>query len=55
VISSTRQKAAKTILDRHLGRPAIEAEISLHRDAAYGPMAALIKTARRRALEPILH
>lgn len=47
-------EAAKTILDRHLGRPAIQADISLHRAEADGHLAALIATARRRALEPIV-
>src|SRR5215831_250908 len=46
-------EAAKTILDRHLGRPAIQADISLHRAEADGHIAALLETARRRALEPI--
>jgi hypothetical protein len=46
-------EAAKTILDRHLGRPAIQADISLHRAEADGHIASLLGTARRRALEPI--
>jgi hypothetical protein len=49
-----RLEAARTILDRHLGRPAIQADISLHRDGVDGHIVALIETARRRALEPIL-
>jgi hypothetical protein len=49
-----RLEAAKTILDRHLGRPAIQADIGLHRVDADGHIAALVETARRRALEPIL-
>jgi hypothetical protein len=49
-----RLEAAKTILDRHLGRPAIQADISLHRGEADGHLAALLEVARRRALEPIL-
>ena len=49
-----RLEAAKAILDRHLGRPAIQADISLHRGVADGHIAALIETARRRALEPIM-
>jgi hypothetical protein len=49
-----RLEAAKTILDRHLGRPAIQADISLHRRVADGHLAALIETARRRSLEPIV-
>ena len=47
-------EAARTILDRHLGRPAIQADISLHRAEADGHIAALLETARRRALEPIM-
>jgi hypothetical protein len=49
-----RLEAAKAILDRHLGRPAIQADISLHRGVADGHLAALIEVARRRALEPIM-
>jgi hypothetical protein len=48
-----RLEAAKTILDRHLGRPAIQADINLHRNVADDHLAALIETARRRAQEPI--
>ena len=47
-------EAARAILDRHLGRPAIQADISLHRGVADGHIAALIETARRRASEPIM-
>ena len=47
-------EAARTILDRDLGRPAIQADISLHRGIADDHLAALIATARRRALEPIM-
>jgi hypothetical protein len=49
-----RLEAARAILDRHLGRPPIQADISLHRADTDGHIAALIETARRRALEPIL-
>jgi hypothetical protein len=49
-----RLEAAKTILDRHLGRPAIQADISLNRGVADGHLAALLETARCRALEPIV-
>jgi hypothetical protein len=49
-----RLEAAKVILGRHLGRPAIQADISLHRGVADNHLAALIATARRRALEPIM-
>jgi hypothetical protein len=48
-----RLEAAKAILDRHLGRPAIQADISLHRAEADGHLAALLEVARRRALEPV--
>ena len=49
-----RLEAARTILDRHLGRPAIQADISLHSAEADGHLAALIAVARRRSLEPIM-
>jgi hypothetical protein len=49
-----RLEAAKAILDRHLGRPAIQADISLTRGAADDHLAALVEMARRRALEPIM-
>ena len=49
-----RLEAAKAILDRHLGRPAIQADISLRSGSADGHLAALIEVARRRALEPIM-
>src|SRR5262249_44420312 len=42
-------EAAKTILDRHLGRPAIQADISL-RGADDSHLAAMLEVARRRAL-----
>jgi hypothetical protein len=48
-----RLEAAKTILDRHLGRPAIQADISLRRSVDDQHIAALLEVARRRALEPI--
>ena len=48
-----RLEAAKAILDRHLGRPAIQADISLHRGIGDQHLAALLEVARRRALEPI--
>jgi len=49
-----RLEAAKTILDRHLGRPALQADISLHRAEADGHLTALLEVARRRAREPIM-
>jgi len=49
-----RLEAAKTILNRHIGRPAIQADISLHRAEADGHVAALLEGARLRALEPIM-
>ena len=49
-----RLEAAKAILDRHLGRPAIQADINLHRGAADDHLAALLEVARRRAAEPIM-
>jgi hypothetical protein len=46
-------EAAKAILDRHLGRPAIQADISLHRGVADAHLAALLEVARKRRAEPI--
>ena len=48
-----RLEAARTILDRHLGRPAIQADINLQ-GAEDAHIAALLEVARRRALEPIM-
>ena len=47
-----RLEAARTILDRHLGRPPIQADISLRRGDDQH-ISALLELARRRALEPI--
>ena len=47
-------EAAKAILDRHLGRPAIQADLTVRGGASDDHLAALISTARRRALEPIM-
>lgn len=49
-----RLEAARTILDWQLGRPAIQAGISLHRAEADGHFAALLEVARRRALDPVV-
>ena len=49
-----RLEAAKAILDRHLGRPAIQADINLHRGVGDDHLAALLEVARRRAAEPIM-
>jgi hypothetical protein len=49
-----RLEAAKTILDRHLGRPPIQADISFHRAEADGHLQALLEVAHRRALEPVM-
>jgi hypothetical protein len=46
-------EAAKAILDRHLGRPAIQADISLHGSASADHLQALIEVARKRRAEPI--
>ena len=48
-----RLEAAKAILDRDLGRPAIQADISLRRAEDDEQIAAMLEVARRRALEPI--
>jgi len=42
------------ILDRHLGRPAIQADLRVRGGASADHLQALITTARRRALEPIM-
>jgi hypothetical protein len=47
-------EAAKAILDRHLGRPAIQADLTVRDSVSADHLAALIATARRRALEPIM-
>jgi len=49
-----RLEAARTILDRHLGRPAIQADISLHRTEVDGHIGTLIAVARRCAAEAIM-
>jgi hypothetical protein len=49
-----RLEAIKVVLDRHLGRPAIQADINLNPSAADSHIAALVEMARRRALEPIV-
>lgn len=49
-----RLEAPKAILDRHLGRPAIQAAISLQCADADGHLQAMLEVARRRAAEPIL-
>jgi hypothetical protein len=49
-----RLETAKAILDRHLGRPAIQANLTVRGGASDDHLAALIATARRRALEPIM-
>jgi hypothetical protein len=46
-------EAAKAILNRHLGRPAIQADISLHRGVADDHLAPLLEMARMRRAEPI--
>jgi hypothetical protein len=47
-------EAAKAILDRHLGRPAVSADLTLRRVENDGHLAALLEVAHRRALEPIM-
>jgi len=49
-----RLEAAKAILDRHLGRPAIQADLTVRGGTSSEHLQALIATARRRALEPIM-
>ena len=47
-------EAAKAILDRHLGRPAIQADLTVRGGASADHLQALIEVARRRRDEPIL-
>jgi len=48
-----RLEAAKAILDRHLGRPAIQADLTVRGDASADHLQALIEVARKRRAEPI--
>ena len=48
-----RLEAAKAILDRHLGRPAIQADLTLRGDAPAAHLQALIELARKRRAEPV--
>jgi hypothetical protein len=48
-----RLEAAKAILDRHLGRPAIQADLTLRGGASADHLQALIEMARKRRAEPI--
>jgi hypothetical protein len=51
--SSGVTSRTEAILDRHLGRPAIQADISLHRGIADDHLAALLEVARKRRAETI--
>ena len=46
-------EAAKAILDRHLGRPAIQADLTVRADASHAHLQALIELARKRRAEPV--
>ena len=46
-------EAAKAILDRHLGRPAIQADLTVRGGASAEHLQALIEMARKRRAEPI--
>jgi len=46
-------EAAKAILDRNLGRPAIQADLTVRGSASTEHLEALIEVARRRRGEPI--
>jgi hypothetical protein len=54
IIRLSWRDAAKTIRDRHLGRPAIQADVSLRCGVDDSHIEALLEVARRRALEPIM-
>jgi hypothetical protein len=46
-------EAAKAILDRHLGRPAIQADLTVRGGASAEHLQALLEVARKRRAEPI--
>ena len=49
-----RLEAAKAILDRHLGRPAIQADVTVGGGASADHLQALVELARKRREEPIM-
>jgi len=49
-----RLEAAKAILDRHLGRPAIQADLTVRGSASTDHLQALIEVARKRRDEPVM-
>ncbi len=49
-----RLEAAKAILDRHLGRPAIQADLTVRGSVSDAHLQALIELARKRNDEPVL-
>jgi hypothetical protein len=48
-----RLEPAKAILDRHLGRPALQADLTVRGGASADHLQALIDVARKRRAEPI--
>ena len=48
-----RLEAAKAILDRHLGRPAIQADFTVRGGTSGEHLQALLEVARKRRAEPI--
>ena len=48
-----RLEAAKAILDRHLGRPAIQADVTVRGGTSAEHLQALLEVARKRRAEPI--
>jgi hypothetical protein len=48
-----RLEAAKAIPDRHLGRPAIQADPTVRGDTSAAHLEALIEVARKRREEPV--
>ena len=46
-------EAAKAILDRHLGRPAIQADVTVRGGTSAEYLQALLEVARKRRAEPI--
>ena len=46
-------EAAKAILDRHLGRPAIQADLTVRGGTSAEHLQALLEVARKRRAEPI--
>jgi len=53
-VQRIQRKAAKVILDRHMGRPAIQADLTLRTGTSANHLQALIEVARKRSNQPIV-